>query len=134
MQFAKAVVAASAALMVVALYMGTRHFLSIADAAAGQTRVYQIDIAQSCLRGAEQPPPVFDAREGDRVVLKVTSLSSGELYLHGLEDDATIAPGAETTVTLNAARAGRYYLHLHGDGDDESQTHTELAVLEIQPR
>lgn len=131
MRFAKIAVAASAALVLVTLYIGAWHFLSIESAAAGQTRVYQLDIGESCLRGTE-PPPVFDAQEGDRVVLKVTSLYSGELYLHGLEEETNLVPGSETTVTFNATHAGRYYLHLHSE--DESHAHTELAVLEIQPR
>jgi hypothetical protein len=131
LKLAKLAIVAGAAVMLVGLYIGTKHFFSIESLAAEQARAYHVDIGESCLRGAE-PPPVFEAREGDRIVLTVTSLYSGELYLHGLEEETNIVPGAETTVTFTAAHAGRYYLHLHGG--DEDHAHTELAVLEIAPR
>jgi len=128
---AKLAIAAGAAVMLVGLYIGTKHSFSIGSFAAEQSRVFHLDISETCLHGTE-PPPVFEAREGDHVALAVTSLYPGALYLHGLETEVNIAPGAETTVTFTAEHAGRFYLHLHGK--DEDHAHIELAVLEVTPR
>jgi hypothetical protein len=131
LRLAKLAVLAGAGIALVGLYVGTKHFFSIDGFAAKQSRVFALDIGESCLNRTELPP-VFEAREGDSIVLRVTSLYSGELYLHGLETETNIEPGAETTVTFTAAHAGRYFLHLHGD--DEDHAHAELAVLEVAPR
>ena len=130
-KFAKLAIVAITAVMLVGLYIGMKQFLSIESFAAGQSRTFHIDISEACLHGTE-PPPLFEAREGDRVVLAVTSLYSGELFLHGLEREVNIVPGAENTITLTAEHAGRFYLHLHGNGKDHN--HIELAVLEVAPR
>jgi hypothetical protein len=130
LRLAKLAVIAGTAVVLVGLYIGMKHFFS-PEGFAAETRTFPIDIGESCLHRTE-PPPVFEAREGDRIVLKVTSLYSGQLYLHGLETETNIVPGAETTVTFTAA-PGRYFLHLHGD-DEEHDVHAELAVLEVAPR
>ena len=130
-KLAKLAIAAITAVMLVGLYIGTKQFLSIESFAAGQSRTFHIDISEACLHGTVAPP-LFEAREGDRVVLAVTSLYSGELFLHGLEKEVNIVPGAENTITFTAEHAGRFYLHLHGNGKDHN--HIELAVLEVTPR
>lgn len=129
--FAKLAIAVTVVAMLVGLYVGTKHFLAVENFGAEQSRVFQIDIGEACMHG-DIPPPVFEARQGDRIVLAVTSLYSGELYLHGLETEVNIVPGAENTITFTAEHAGRFYLHLHGNGEDH--VHTELAVLEVAPR
>jgi hypothetical protein len=131
LRLVKLAIVAGTVVVLAGLYVGMKHFFSIESFAAEQSRVFNLDIGESCLHRTE-PPPVFEAREGDRIVLKVTSLYSGELYLHGLETETNIMPGAETAVTFTAAHAGRYFLHLHGD--DEEHAHAELAVLEVAPR
>lgn len=128
---AKLAVIAGTVVALVALYAGTKYFFAGESFAAEQSRVFQLDIGESCLNRTSLPP-VFEAREGDRISLRVTSLYSGDLYLHGLETETHIVPGAETTVTFTAAHAGRSFLHLHGD--DEDHSHAELAVLEVSPR
>ena len=130
-RFAKLAIAACTAIMLVGLYIGTKRSFAIASFDAEQSRVFHLDISETCLRGTE-PPPVFEAREGDHVALAVTSLYPGALYLHGLETEVNLVPGAETTVTFTAEHAGRFYLHLHGK--DEDHAHIELAVLEVTPR
>lgn len=129
-RFTKLAIAAFSAVMLVGLYVGTKHSFAIGSFAE-QSRVFHLDIGEACLHSTE-PAPVFEAREGDSIVLAVTSLYSGALYLHGLEKEINLAPGAETTVTFTAEHAGRFYLHLHGN--DEEHAHVELAVLEIAPR
>jgi len=130
-KFARLAIAAFSAVMLVGLYIGTKHSFAIGNFAAEQSRVFHLDIGEACLHSTE-PAPVFEAREGDQVVLAVTSLYAGALFLHGLEKEINLAPGAETTVTFTAEHAGRFYLHLHGNDDDHA--HVELAVLEITPR
>lgn len=130
-KFARLAIAAITAVLLVGLYIGTKQLLSIESFATGQSRTFHIDISEACLHGTVQPP-LFEARQGDRVVLAVTSLYSGELFLHGLEREVNIVPGAENTITFTAEHAGRFYLHLHGNGKDHN--HIELAVLEVAPR
>lgn len=130
-RIAKLAIAVATTVMLAGLYVGTKHSFAIGSFAAEQSRTFHLDIGEACLHGTE-PPPVFEAREGDRVVLAVTSLYSGALFLHGLEKEINLAPGAETTVTFTAEHAGRFFLHLHGN--DEDHAHVELAVLEIAPR
>jgi hypothetical protein len=125
-----AVILGTAAALV-GLYAGTKHFLVDESSGAGQTRAYSLDIGEACMNGTD-PPPLFVAREGDRIVLTVTSLYSGELYMHGMEKEINLTPGSETTIIFTARPAGRYYLHLHGDGEDHA--HAEAAVLEVAPR
>lgn len=131
LKLAKLAIVAGTAAMLVGFYIGTQRFFSIESSAAEQTRAFSIDISEHCMEGTVQPP-LFEAREGDRIVLTVTSLYSGELYIHGLEEKTNIIPGAETAFRFTAAHAGRYYLHLHGEGEDHA--HAELAVLEVAPR
>jgi hypothetical protein len=130
-KFARLAIAASTVVMLVGLYIGTKQFLSIESFAAEQSRTFRIDISEACVHGTE-PPPVFEAREGDHVVLAVTSLYSGALFLHGLEKEVNLVPGAVNTITFTAEHAGRFFLHLHGNGKDHA--HIELAVLEVAPR
>jgi hypothetical protein len=129
LKLAKLAIVAGTAAMLVGFYIGTKHFFSIESSATEQLRVYHLDIGETCLR---EPPHIFEAREGDRIVLTVTSLYSGKLYVHGLEEETNVIPGAETAFRFTAAHAGRYYLHLHGE--DEDHAHAELAVLEVAPR
>ena len=130
-RFAKLSIAACTAIMLVGLYVGMKYSYAIGTFTAEQSRVFHIDVSEACLHGTE-PAPVFEAHQGDHVVLAVTSLYPGGLYLHGLETEVDIAPGMETTITFTAEHAGRFFLHLHGN--DEDHTHAELAVLEIAPR
>jgi hypothetical protein len=130
-RFAKLAITACTAIMLVGLYVGTKYSYAIGTPSDEQSRVFHIDVSEACLHGTE-PAPVFEAHQGDHVVLAVTSLYSGGLYLHGLETEVDIAPGMETTITFTAEHAGRFFLHLHGN--DESHTHAELAVLEVAPR
>ena len=129
-KFAKLAIAACTAIMLGGLYVGMRNSYAIGSFAA-ESRVFHVDVSEACLHGTEASP-VFEARQGDHVVLAVTSLFPGGLYLHGLETEVDIAPGMETTITFTAEHAGRFFLHLHGN--DEDQTHAELAVLEVAPR
>lgn len=122
---------ASTAVVLVGLYIATKHFLSIEGVTTEQTRAFSVDIGESCLQGTAEAP-VFDAREGDRIVLAVTSLYSGALYIHGMEKELNLTPGSEARITFTAEHAGRYYLHLHGE--DQDHAHAEVAVLEVAPR
>ncbi len=127
----KPAVMAGTVVVLVALYVVTKHFSSIEGVTAAQTRVFSVDITESCLRSTGKQP-VFEAREGDRIVLTVTSLFSGALYIHGMEKELNLTPGSEARITFTAESAGRYYLHLHGE--DEDHAHAEVAVLEVAPR
>lgn len=130
-KFARLAIAACTAIMLVGLYVGVKHSYAIGSFTSEQSRVFHIDVSEACLNGTAVPP-VFEAREGDNIVLAVTSLFPGGLYLHGLETEVDITPGMETTITFTAKSAGQFFLHLHGNGEDH--THTELAVLEVAPR
>jgi hypothetical protein len=64
---------------------------------ADQTRAFSVDIGESCLQGTAEPP-VFEAREGDSIVLTATSLYSGALYIHGMEKELKGTPGSEARI------------------------------------
>jgi FtsP/CotA-like multicopper oxidase with cupredoxin domain len=130
-KFAKLAIAACTAIMLVGLYAGVKQTYAIGSFTSEQSRVFHINVSEACMNGTEAPP-LLEAREGDHIELAVTSLFPGGLYLHGLETEVDITPGMETTITFTAQHAGRFFLHLHGDGED--QTHAELAVLEVAPR
>jgi hypothetical protein len=130
-RFAKLAIAATTVVLLAGLYVGVKYSYATGTFTAGQSRTFHIDVSEACIHGTE-PAPVFEARQGDHVVLAVTSLYTGGLYLHGLETEVDIAPGMETTITFTAEHAGRFFLHLHGN--DEDHTHAELAVLEVAPR
>lgn len=129
-RLAKLALSAGTAMVLVGLYIGTRHFFT-ESVTAEQTRAFNVDIAESCLQGTNDPP-VFEAREGDRIMLTVTSLYSGALYIHGMEKALNLTPGSEARITFTAEYAGRFYLHLHSENED--QLHAEVAVLEVAPR
>jgi hypothetical protein len=131
LRLVKLAVVAGTVVVLVGLYIATKHIFSIEGARPEQARAFSVDIAESCLQGTYEPP-VFEAREGDRIVLTVTSLYSGALYIHGMERELRLTPGSEATITFTAEYAGRYYLHLHGE--DEEHAHAEVAVLEVAPR
>lgn len=131
LRLAKLAVLAGTVVMLVGLYIATKQFFSIEGVTAEQTRAFSVDIEESCLQGTAEPP-VFDAREGDRIVLTVTSLYAGALYIHGMEKELNLTPASEARITFTAEHAGRYYLHLHGE--DKDHAHAEVAVLEVAPR
>jgi hypothetical protein len=130
-RFAKLAIAATTVVLLVGLYVGVKYSYAIGTFTTEQSRVFHIDVSEACLHGTE-PAPVFEAHQGDHVVLEVTSLYPGGLYLHGLETEVDIAPGMENTISFTAEHAGRFFLHLHGN--DADHTHAELAVLEVTPR
>src|SRR5579872_2708074 len=119
-RIAKLVIAASTVAILIGLYVGMKYSYATGTFADAQSRVFHIDVSDACIHGTE-PAPVFEARQGDHVVLAVTSLYPGGLYLHGLETEVDIAPGMETTIKFTAEHAGRFFLHLHGN--DEDHTH-----------
>jgi len=131
LRLAKLALFAGTAVMLVGLYVASKQFLSIEGVTPEQTRAFSVDIEEDCLQGTADPP-LLHARECDRIVLTVTSLYAGALYIHGMEKELNLAPGSEARITFTAEHAGRYYLHLHGE--DKDHTHAEVAVLEVAPR
>ena len=77
-RFAKLAIAACTATMLVGLYVGMKYSYAIGTPSDAQSRVFHIDVSEACLHGTE-PAPVFEAHQGDHVVLAVTSLYSGGL-------------------------------------------------------
>ena len=107
-------------------YIGVKYFMTSEGVAAPQSLTYRLDIKEQ----ERSDPPVLQARQGDRIALKVTSPNPGELFIHGLDKHERLSPGSETTVGFTAERSGRYYIHFHG----MDHSHTEIAVMEVAPR
>lgn len=119
--------AAVTILVLAAAYLGVKHFVASESETGAQSLTYSLDIKE---QDSSVGTPVFQVRQGDRVTLKVTSPHPGELFVHGLEEGASITPGSETKVAFTAERSGRYYIHFHGT----DHSHTEVAVIEVAPR
>src|SRR5271168_1188487 len=67
-RFAKLAIAACTAIMLVGLYIGTKRSFAVGSFGAEQSRVFHLDISEACLHSTE-PPPVFEAQEGDHIAL-----------------------------------------------------------------
>lgn len=71
-------------------------------------------------------PTRIQVRQGDSVVLRVTSDRADELHLHGYDLEAQLQPEVAANLGFVADRSGRFELELH-------HAHLELAALEVAP-
>ena len=71
-------------------------------------------------------PSVLSVREGDTVIVKITSDEAEELHLHGYDESVGLVPNTETSITFLANASGRFPFELE-------VSKTEVGSLEVQP-
>lgn len=110
-------------------YFAAAHF-AVPDVAVGpQDRSYRLDIGDR-----QADVKILEARQGDRITFIATSPRGGALYVHNPEEETTLVPGVETSLTFTAEYSGRYYVHFHPvNCADADESHLELAVLDVMP-
>lgn len=138
MGLGKIIIAGVSVILLGAGYVGARSYATSDGAIAPQDLLYRITIEEEAMRGKQlvAEPPVLKIHEGDRVNLLLTAPLPAEVYVHGLEISTTLLPNLETSLAFSAVTPGRYYVHLHNvvcDGQ-MSDSHVEVAVVEIEPR
>lgn len=72
-------------------------------------------------------PEIVALREGDEVILTVTSDKNDELHLHGYDLHLHLHAGQPGTLKFTAKQSGRFAYELH-------KSHLELGALEVQPK
>jgi hypothetical protein len=116
--------AAAALLLVVALW----HFFSAPGPASSNPApgkdVFDLVVKDGQLASGQS---VIQVRQGEQVVLRISSNASDELHLHGYDLHARISPRETAVLEFNANRTGRFTLELH-------EANTELGALEVYPR
>ena len=106
LRLARFALLAGTAAVLVGLYIATKHFLSIeGGVTAEQTRAFSVDIGESCLQGTAVPP-VFDAREGDRIVLTVTSCTPAHSTSTGWKRSSISRPARKPALHLPPSMRG----------------------------
>ena len=74
--------------------------------------------------------PVLRARQGDSLVIDITSDRAGTLEIHGYGKEIAVQPGGTVSLSFIANRAGRFPIDLHArDG-----RHLEVTALEVHPK
>ena len=65
-------------------------------------------------------------KQGDTVVLNITSDELEEFHIHGYDQSAELEPGVEATLTYTASASGRFPFELE-------KSKTELGAIEVLP-
>jgi hypothetical protein len=87
-------------------------------------------------RKVEPAQRLIRVMRGDTLELELTTDEAAQLHLHGYDKLIKIAPGAPTTLRLDATIAGRFSIEAHGFASDKSgqRGHIVLLYLEVHPR
>lgn len=72
-------------------------------------------------------PEALAVREGDEVILRITSDRADQLHLHGYDLELSLKAGEAAELRFTAARSGRFEYELH-------KAHADLGALEVQPK
>lgn len=93
-------------------------------AAPPQARVFDLVVEQGRLVSG---PAVVALRQGDQIVLSVSSDQDDELHLHGYDLSLSLKAGVPGSLRFTADKSGRFEYELH-------HAHMELGALEVQPQ
>lgn len=85
-----------------------------------------VDLTLS-IAGGKMTPAQINARQDDKVTLRLSSDKLTKFHLHGYDLERDIAPGAVETITFDAKLTGQFEI------EDEA-TSTELGKLVVEPR
>lgn len=80
--------------------------------------------------GAVGGATTFRVRRGDAVALAVTSETSGNLHLHGYDEEMELRAGERSVVSFTANATGRYPVEVHPVGADDGVV---VGYLEVRP-
>lgn len=92
--------------------------------AAPPPKVFELVVRQGKLVSG---PEVLAAREGDAIVLRVTSDRVDEMHLHGYDLEMNLQPNVPGEMKFIANRSGRFEYELH-------KAHADFGALEVQPK
>lgn len=87
-------------------------------------RTYELVVKDGRLAAG---PATIQVRQGDVVLLRITSDRADELHLHGYDLSVLLTPGAPAELLFTADRSGRFDYELH-------HGHAGIGALEVQPR
>jgi len=87
-------------------------------------KVFELTVKQGKLASG---PATLAAREGDDIVIRVTSDRADELHLHGYDLEMMLKANEPAELSFKALRSGRFEYELH-------KSHTDLGALEVQPK
>ena len=73
---------------------------------------------------------VHRVKQGDVVLLTVSTERAGMLMIHGLTEGMNVAPGNPASLVVVAKYTGRFAVHFH----DTDGSHAEIAAIEVYPR
>lgn len=93
-------------------------------AAAVRQRVFELVVKDGKLISG---PEVLTAREGDQILIRVTSDRNDRLHLHGYDFEMQVKANETTDLAFKATRSGRFEYELH-------KAHVDLGALEVQPK
>jgi hypothetical protein len=74
-----------------------------------------------------QGPDVITVKEGDTIILKVTSDMAEELHIHGYDKSIDLEKNKESTLTFEANLSGRFVFELENSKID-------IGAIEVQPK
>ena len=87
-------------------------------------KVFELTVKRGKLASG---PEVLAVREGDEVVLRVTSDRADEMHLHGYDLEMNLSANVPAELKFTASRSGRFEYELH-------KSHADLGALEVQPK
>lgn len=87
-------------------------------------KVFELTVKRGKLASG---PEVLAVREGDEVVLRVTSDRVDEMHLHGYDLEMNLSANVPAELKFTASRSGRFEYELH-------KSHADLGALEVQPK
>lgn len=106
-----------------------------AGAASPPEKVFELEIPRS---GARTKPRVLRVEKDDPVRLRVTSVTAGEVHLHGYRLEVKLAAGTPREIVFKARATGRYRIEWHpADEPAETSGHHHappIAILEVRPK
>lgn len=72
-------------------------------------------------------PESIDVCKGQELTIEIASELTGELHLHGYDDEVSVEAGGTATITFTASLAGQFVIELHRADDSE----VEVGLLTV---
>lgn len=103
---------------------GEKHEGSTAPAPTAPANIgIQITVENGWLSAG---PDVVRVKQGEQVVLTITSNEADELHLHGYDITLPLVANTPATLSFTAKHAGRFGYELH-------HAHREIGAIEVHP-